>query len=379
MFEQMKTKKALKLNIVSVILPTYNEADNISIIVPRIFDVFNSSGMEGEIIIIDDNSPDGTSEVATRLAGDYPLRVHVRKNERGLATAVMEGFELASGDICIVMDADLSHPVEKIPEMVRPIMENQCDATVGSRYTRGGGCESWPFIRRFISKFSGLLARGLTRLTDPTSGFMAIRKAVLNSVTLDPVGWKIVLEAIVKTGVRFQEVPIVFADRQKGESKLDTRVQMQYIAHLWKLYLFKYPVTLQLIKFCIVGFLGLLLDTAVLIALVEMAHLDPRLAAVFAFVVAVSFNYSLNRLWTFDTGRITEIVTSYICFVAVCIGGLFVRLGVMHLLIEFWNMGVGYRYVLASIIGIFVATMFNFVGTKFVAFSNKLKVEKNVI
>ena len=106
----------------------------------------------------------------------------------------------------------------------------------------GGGCEDWPFIRRFISKFSGLLARGLTRLSDPTSGFMAIRKDVLNGVMLDPVGWKIVLEVIVKTGARFQEVPIVFADRQKGESKLDTRVQAQYIAHLWKLYFFKYPV-----------------------------------------------------------------------------------------------------------------------------------------
>ena len=270
--------------MISVILPTYNESENIKAIVPRIFDVLNNFGLEGEIIIVDDNSPDGTAEVATRLARDYPLRVHVRKNERGLATAVMKGFELASGDICVVMDADLSHPVEKIPEMVKPILEGKCDATVGSRYTHGGGCENWPFIRRFISKFSGLLARGLSRLSDPTSGFMAIRKDVLKGVTLDPVGWKIVLEVIVKTRAKFQEVPIVFADRQKGESKLDTMVQAQYIAHLWKLYFFKYPGFFQFLKFCIVGFLGLLVDTAVLMACVEITHLDPRLAAIFAFV-----------------------------------------------------------------------------------------------
>ncbi len=274
--------------MVSVILPTYNESENIKVIVPHIFEVLNSFRMEGEVVIVDDDSPDGTAEVAIGLARDYPIKICVRKNKRGLATAVMKGFELASGDICIVMDADLSHPVEKIPGMVKPILEGKCDATVGSRYTLGGGCENWPFMRRFISKFSGVLARGLTRLTDPTSGFMAIRKDALNGVKLDPVGWKIVLEAIIKTRARFQEVPIVFADRQIGESKLGTRVQAEYIVHLWKLYLFKYPVVFQFIKFCIVGFLGLLLDTTILIGFVEIAHLDPRLAAVFAFVVAVS-------------------------------------------------------------------------------------------
>jgi dolichol-phosphate mannosyltransferase len=364
--------------MISVILPTYNESENIRVIVPRIFDVLTRSRLEGEIIVVDDNSPDRTAEVAAGFAKAYRVRVHVRKNDRGLATAVIKGFELASGDIYVVMDADLSHPVERIPEMVKPILEGECEATVGSRYTCGGGCEDWPFRRRFISKVSGLLARGLSRLSDPTSGFMAIRRDALNGVTLDPIGWKIVLEVIVKTGAKFQEVPIVFADREKGESKLDTRVQAQYIAHLWKLYLFKYPVAFQFLKFCIVGFLGLLLDTAVLVALVEFVHLDPRIAAVFGFLCAVSANYVLNRSWTFDTARATRIATSYAWFVAVCIAGLFVRLGVMHLLIEFFNMGLGYRYVLASIIGIFVATIFNFVGTKFVAFSNKLKWEKNV-
>ena len=131
--------------MISVILPTYNESENIKAIVPRIFDVLNNFGLEGEIIIVDDNSPDGTAEVATRLARDYPLRVHVRKNERGLATAVMKGFELASGDICVVMDADLSHPVEKIPEMIKPILEGKCDATVGSRYTQWWGLRELAF------------------------------------------------------------------------------------------------------------------------------------------------------------------------------------------------------------------------------------------
>jgi dolichol-phosphate mannosyltransferase len=362
--------------MISVIIPTYNEAENIRIIVPKIFEVLNDSGIEGEVVIVDDNSPDGTSEIANLLSKDYPVRVHTRTDERGLATAVIKGFDLASGDIYVVMDADLSHPVEKIPEMVKPIINNVCDATVGSRYIKGGSCGDWTAIRRFISRSSGLLARGLSRLSDPTSGFMAIRSTALDGVRLDPVGWKIVLEVIVKTGVKFREVPIVFSDRKSGENKLSTVVQAEYLEHLWKLYLFKYPKIVQFIKFCIIGFLGLILDTAVLIALVELANLDPRLAAVFAFFCAVSFNYALNRVWTFYEGRSVKIITSYGWFIAVCIAGLFVRLGIMHILIEFANMGIGYRYVLASIIGIVVGTIVNFAGAKWIAFSSKFSGRK---
>jgi dolichol-phosphate mannosyltransferase len=191
---------------------------------------------------------------------------------------------------------------------------------------------------------------------------------------LDPVGWKIVLEVLVKIGTRFQEVPIVFSERQAGVSKLDTRVQVQYIAHLWKLYLFRYPAFFQFLKFCIVGFCGLLVDTAVLVGIVELIHLDPRIAAVFAFLCAVSANYVLDRFWTFNTARATGVATSYVRFVAVCVAGFFVRFGVMHLLIESLDMGSEYRYVLASIIGIFVGTIFNFMGAKFIAFSSKLNV-----
>lgn len=355
--------------MISVILPTYKEAKNIGIIVPRIFEVLDNSGIQGEIIIVDDNSPDGTADIAAELAEHYPLKVHVRKNEKGLATAVMKGFDLASGDIVVVMDADMSHPVEKLPEMVKPIMEDRCDATVGSRYTKGGGCDHWPFIRRFISRFSGYLARGLAKLSDPTSGFMAIRKSALLDAPLDPVGWKIVLEVVVKTRAKVQDVPIIFADRQNGESKLDTRVQVEYLQHLWKLYNFKYPSLSQFLKFCIVGFLGLIVDTSILVGLVESANLDPRAAAVFAFIAAVSFNYALNRFWTFNNVRVINAFSSYTLFVAVCLTGLLVRIGIMHALIEFCNMGTGYRYILASIVGIFGATVFNFFGTKYVAFS----------
>jgi dolichol-phosphate mannosyltransferase len=235
----------------------------------------------------------------------------------------------------------------------------------------GGGCESWPLARRIISKGAGLLARGLTRLSDPTSGFMAVKKDILTGIDLDPIGWKIVLEVIVKTNYRFKEIPIVFADRQFGKSKLDLRVQREYLLHLWKLYCHKYPSFIQFIKFCLVGLSGVLVDTAVLVGLVELLSLDPRAAAVFAFLTAVSWNYILNRLWTFDLGRKTKIPYSYMSFVLVCLIGLGVRIGVMHLLIEYGGMGESPLYILASIIGILIGTIFNFLGSKYVAFSKK--------
>jgi dolichol-phosphate mannosyltransferase len=294
----------------------------------------------------------------------------VRKEEKGLSTAVMKGFELARGEICIVMDADLSHPVEKIPNMIKPILEGKCDATVGSRYIKGGDCEQWPLFRKIVSKGAGYLAKGVTNLSDPTSGFMAIRKSLLDGVKLNPLGWKIVLEVIVKTNSHFMEIPIVFADRQKGKSKLNFQVQMDYLRHLWQLYCYKFPIIDQFIKFCTVGFLGLIVDTAVLVSIVELLLFDPRLAAIFAFLAAVIWNYTFNRVWTFEKGRYTKIVHSYISFVAVCLVGLGIRIGVMHLLIQYGGMGRKPWYILASFVGIFLATIFNFLGSKYIAFSS---------
>jgi dolichol-phosphate mannosyltransferase len=362
--------------MVSIILPTYNEAENIKIIVPRLFEVLNKENMEGEIIIIDDNSPDGTAVVARSMANEYPIGVYVRKNERGLATAVMKGFEVAKGNICIVMDADLSHPVEKIPEMLKPILESDFDATVGTRYIEGGSCNNWPLIRKIVSKGAALLAWKLTTLSDPTSGFMAIKKGVLEGVKLDPIGWKIVLEIIVRTNCRFLEIPISFSDRIEGKSKLNFKVQLDYVAHLMKLYSYKYSNVFQFIKFCIVGFTGLFIDTAVLVSIVEIFLLDPRVAAIFAFLTAVSWNYILNRFWTFDLGKQTKISYSYIFFVLICVVGLGIRLGIMHLLIEYAGMDRKPWYILASILGIFGGTIFNYLGSRYLAFSKSLVYNK---
>jgi len=357
---------------ISIILPTYNEAENMKLIIPRISAEMERSNLSFEIVVVDDDSPDGTAEVVSALAKDYPVTVHLRKNERGLATAVMKGFDLAEGKIVLLMDADMSHPVDMLPSMIRPIMEGRCDATVGSRYTEGGGSENWPWVRRVISQGAGLLARGVTDMTDPTSGFMAIRRNLLEGVKLDPVGWKIVLEVIVKANPVLAEIPIFFADRIKGESKLSWKAQIDYLKHLWKLYHYRYRDWFKFLSFCLVGLSGILIDTLILVAMVEIVSLDPRAAAVFAFLGAVTWNFRMNQSWTFMGIEYSKnAFMRYVSFVLICAVGLMIRIGVMDLLIRQTVLGQRRGYILASIIGIFTATLFNFLGSRYIAFSQK--------
>jgi dolichol-phosphate mannosyltransferase len=355
--------------MISIILPTYNEIDNIKIIIPKIAEVLDREALKWEIIVVDDNSPDGTAPAAESFSTKYPVKVCVRKNDRGLSKAVIKGFELAEGDICLLMDADLSHPVEKIPGMVRPIILNECDATVGSRNIQGGGSAEWSLSRRIVSKIAGYMARGVTSLSDPTSGFMAIRKTILDNIDIDPLGWKIVLEVAVKAQPRIKEIPIMFSVRKIGKSKLGIKAQIDYLHHLWRLYSYRYPGIVQFIKFCLVGISGIFIDTAVLVLLVELAFFDPRLAAIFAFTAAVSWNYFFNRLWTFNYGTATKIAHTYITFIMVCMIGMGIRIGVMHLLIKYVGMGERPWYILASLLGITAATIFNFLGSKYIVFS----------
>lgn len=227
---------------VSIVLPTYNEAENIPVIVPRICQTLQQAGIRGEVVVVDDNSPDHTGAIAERLGKQLPVRTLVRTTERGLATAVIAGFGMATGRVVVVMDADGSHPVEKLPEMVKPILEDRADVTVGSRYIPGGDVDQWVWYRRVVSKTAALMTVGLTKMSDPTSGFMAIDKRLLDGVNLNPIGWKIVLEVVVKAAPqRLLEVPITFVDRKLGASKMSLKEQRNYLVHLLRLYTLSTP------------------------------------------------------------------------------------------------------------------------------------------
>ncbi|MDD5112007.1 MAG: polyprenol monophosphomannose synthase [Candidatus Altiarchaeota archaeon] len=220
---------------ISLIVPTYNEKENIAILVEKTFTAAKKAKLDLEIIIVDDNSPDGTAKRTEELAKKWPIRVICRKTERGLSSAVIKGFEQASGRILGVMDADLSHPPEKIPEMIQAL--NNADIAIGSRLIQGGGVEEWPLVRKLISQGATLLARPITNISDPMSGFFFLKQEVIEGVKLDPIGYKILLEILAKGRYkRVIETPYVFHNRRVGTSKLNTRIQLQYLKHLTRLY-----------------------------------------------------------------------------------------------------------------------------------------------
>ncbi len=226
---------------ITLVIPTYNEAGNIPILVAKVFEAFNSNNLNGYVLIVDDDSPDQTWKVAEDLQPQYPnLSVLRRQDKRGLSSAVLDSFAMANTDIIGVIDADLSHPPEKIPELVTPIINGEADFTLGSRYINQGGIENWPLRRKISSKIATLAVMGLTKVKDPMSGFFFLKKDLIKNIELSPKGFKIGLEILVRSNCKkVKEIPIVFRDREYGESKLSSNVIVDYFIHVSKLYAYK--------------------------------------------------------------------------------------------------------------------------------------------
>lgn len=231
-------------NKISIIVPTYREAQNIPILTKRIHKAMVESSMSYEIIYVDDNSKDGIEGKITDLSKEgFQVRLIQRENERGLALAVLRGFSEAEGGILVCLDADLSHPPETIPMMVMKIREDNAEFVIGSRYIDGGGTDyKWTFYRKLNSAISTLIAKFITKaLKDPMSGFFAIpRKIFDQGNNFDPIGYKIALELIVKCKcTKVLEVPIYFSERKYGKSKLTVKEQWNYLVHAKRLIIYK--------------------------------------------------------------------------------------------------------------------------------------------
>ncbi len=235
--------------VASIIVPTFREAENLESLIERCFLATQNANIQAELIIVDDNSDDGTDDVIEKFVDRYPVKLIIRKGKRGLATAVLAGFEHARGDKFVVLDADLQHPPEMIPALLQALDNEECDFALGSRYAQGGGIEeSWPLYRRLTSRVATLLANPLAPLADPMSGFFAItRETWKNAAHLNPHGYKIALEIYVKARcTRPIEVPIYFATRRAGESKLTMSQKIQYACSLLGLFKFRFPKSYRL-------------------------------------------------------------------------------------------------------------------------------------
>jgi dolichol-phosphate mannosyltransferase len=229
---------------VTVIVPTYREVENLRPLLIRLSAAMSTMKRSYEVIVVDDNSRDGTDQAIGELnAAGYPVRLITRVDERDLSSAVIRGFSEARGDVLICMDADLSHPPEAIPKLVECLADPCIDFALGSRYVPGGSTDrSWGTLHWLNSKIATLLARPFTSVKDPMSGFFAIPRTVYHkAASLDPVGYKIALELIVKCDcAAIREVPIHFGQRRFGKSKSSLAERLKYLRHLSRLLHFKF-------------------------------------------------------------------------------------------------------------------------------------------
>lgn len=215
----------------TVIVPTLNEAENIEPLLSRIFEQ-SSPAFQLEVLFVDDGSTDATCERILFFAQTRPVRLLRRERPTGgLAGAVLAGAAATKSRWVLVMDADLSHPPERIGDLVAPLLDGSQDMVIGSRYVPGGRTPGWPWWRRFMSRGASLLAWPLSRLHDPLSGFFAADRASLIQCKGDASGFKIALEVIVTAprGFRVKEIPIVFRDRERGESKIRLGILVTYL------------------------------------------------------------------------------------------------------------------------------------------------------
>ncbi len=228
---------SVNVEMVSVVVPTYNERDRIERLVAEIFEALGRAGLAGEMVVVDDNSPDGTGAVADALAARFPLTTVHRAGKLGLGGAVMEGFGVATGTLLAVLDGDLSHPPGAIPDLVAALRRHDVDMAVGSRYIPGGGWRNWPRRRLVLSRVACLMARPLTPVRDAMSGLFVLRREAVEGVRIASAGFKIGLELQMRARVRsVVEVPYTFADRQAGRSKMSAGEGANYLRQLVTLY-----------------------------------------------------------------------------------------------------------------------------------------------
>jgi len=222
--------------MLSIIIPTYNEKDNLPKLMENIFGILKEAAIEAEMVIVDDNSPDGTGELAEELAKKYPVKVLHREGKLGLSSAVLAGFSRASGEILMVTDADGSHDYRLIPQIVKAIDQDGYELVVASRYMPGGGVTEWPFKRKLISWGATTLGRLFTPIKDCVSGFFAFKREIISGVNINPIGYKVGLEIFAKGKYKkYLEIPYIFNDRQIGESKLSSKEIVYYAQQVFSL------------------------------------------------------------------------------------------------------------------------------------------------
>ena len=399
----------------SVVIPTYNESENILRLITEIENNLPTSHFT-EIIIVDDNSPDGTGKLVENYiqeqnaklengrdnssnssSKNYRVKVVHRRAKNGLIPAILDGVKQSTGMNVLIMDADFSHPPKVIPKMMRELALNPNSIIIGSRFIEGGRVVGWPQRRKLLSKGASALARlglNVKRVKDPMSGFFALPRELIQNISIDTKGYKILLEILVKNQeIPIKEIPYTFTDRQSGKSKMNYNVIMNYAEAIWQLYRHgqksgQVEISERINKksvlfiskagrYYTVGLSGLIINYIVSFLLANDVANSIRLlsnvwyleASILGVAISSTSNFFLNKYWTFEDKRFDVGVTArqFVSFIAVSAIGLSIQITLLYYMVEHL---IPYRISLIVAIG--VATTINFILNKKFTFKEKL-------
>ena len=354
-----KDKAAVEL---AIVVPTYNEARNILVLADRLHKLLDGV-CRWEMIVVDDNSPDGTAGIVDAAArGGDTLRCVRRIGRRGLSTAVIEGCLATFAPLIIVMDADLQHDEAVIPRMLACLAEPDCDLVVASRYTAGGGVGEWNRTRKTGSSVATWMARMATSspISDPMSGFFGLRRELFIDVAprLSGAGFKILLDiaASASRPLRIREVPYTFRLRTEGDSKLNATVVFDYVGMIIEKRSMGW-IPARFVLFAFTGLLGVAVNMAALYLLVRATGLGFDLSQESSTVIAMTFNFFLNNNFTYGDRRLrgTAAATGLLKFYLVCGTGALSNIGVASFVFTH-----GSGWFASGLAGAFVAAVFNF-------------------
>ncbi len=362
----------------SLVVPTYNESRNIERIVALLSQQLDAVLPHNyEIIVVDDDSPDGTWQLAQALMPSYPcLRVMRRQQERGLSTAVIRGWQVARGELLGVIDGDLQHPPEVLQQLLLAIAQG-ADLAVASRNADGGGVSTWSAMRRFLSRGAQLLGLVLlpgvvSRVSDPMSGYFLVRRCAIAGRSLHPLGYKILLEVLGRGEIdQIAEVGYVFQEREAGESKVTWKQYRDYIHHLVRLRVslgrlgrisqrFNFLLG-RFVRFAFVGLSGLVVNMGLLYLLHGTLGLGLTRSAIVAGELAIINNFLWNDRWTFgDLSQRQQarhqVIRRFAKFNLICLMGLILNILILNVLFN----GLHLNAYLANFLAIVAVTLWNF-------------------
>ncbi len=359
------------LGDLSLIVPTYKEVENIPRLLARLENV-RPLFAQFEVLIVDDNSQDGTEPYMAQSPFSW-ARLITRTRNRGLSPAVVDGIRQARFDQICVMDADLSHPPETIASMIQTLQSGKTEFVIGSRYCEGGRIDlEWSLFRHLNSKLATWLARPFTRAKDPLSGFFCFRKELVDRARdLNPIGYKIGLELLVKSRARHvEEVPIVFADRTHGESKLSMKEQINYLRHLKRLFDYKFGNLSFFIQFGLSGVMGLITNLS-LLQLFLWLGVPIRLSVGLAIGLSMIVTFLGNRWITFNHGSRSAWPAQLAAFVSASALGALLNWYTTLKVIE----SLSFPPIHAALVGSMAGMVSNFTLSRYVIFKKNLQTK----